>query len=595
MAQGEAVVDVVHLEGHQQEVWLHPTVQELISAEAKTLKQQLQKKRPSYLPPPGDPAIVLEEKWEQNLKKLRRDEQRFIRQSVADAIDSLKQGPKLALEIAEPDHFVARTKAGKYETYKAVFKEDTVAYRCVSVYAGKIYTEDVFEDKAKDNSTYHSKAVELSATAVWEAGRARGARKGPVLVVDASDMGNESREINHFQDFMDPGSSQRANVELVSVVDYREGGSRQGFCCPYVVVMTRCKVKKGDEALLDYGPNYFPNILTSLWTKIRRLEEGRDAQERKAALQRKALKRQVKRLERDNRALQKQLDSRADATKKEEVDEKTDLAGLQLGAPAALKHAATPCVGETESAAGAKQQGPPAKKQRTDQGHRQGLDAATLGQAQPAHRPPAAPRQQQAPMPGSGPGSVRQSPSPGMAAAPQPVQAPAFGAGAGARATTAAALHGQPRGRGLPSSGSSSSDASTDVRPAGAPATVVAAAKATPGMPEQVMMQQQQAPGAAASGAALGMQANLHITLGLQIGAMQQQPGGAVVHAAGMASMPAAPVPAPLPAPTPAAGAFGAGGMRSGVATGRPAAACGPPVANQKKVHDADVIVIDDD
>lgn len=42
---------------------------------------------------------------------------------------------------------------------------------------------------AAGNSVYHSKAVEVTVTKVWQAGRKPGIQEGPLLVIDASEMG----------------------------------------------------------------------------------------------------------------------------------------------------------------------------------------------------------------------------------------------------------------------------------------------------------------------------------------------------------------------------------------------------------------------
>lgn len=46
------------------------------------------------------------------------------------------------------------------------------------------------------------------------------------------------------------------------VIDYRPDS--KFFCHPFVVAVTLVKVKKGEEALLDYGSSYFPDLITSV-------------------------------------------------------------------------------------------------------------------------------------------------------------------------------------------------------------------------------------------------------------------------------------------------------------------------------------------
>jgi hypothetical protein len=119
-------------------------------------------------------------------------------------------------------------------------------------------------------------------------------------------------------------------------------------------------------------------------------------------------------------------------------------------------------------------------------------------------------------------------------------------------------------------------------------ATSAPAAAAMPSMQQLVQQQQQPVQGMGTAGAALGLQASVHITL--HTVAMQQQ--GAVVQAVEVASIP--------PAPRPVAPAAGLG-VATEIKPEHTGAAGGtgvsfrPAAANDRKVQEPEVIVIDDD
>ena len=83
-------------------------------------------------------------------------------------------------------------------------------YTAISAYAGRVATQEEHNMLADSNSLYFNMMIGLD-TATAKNGRV------VQLVVDATEMGNEMREINHYQDLSDLSNSLPKNVEFVLV------------------------------------------------------------------------------------------------------------------------------------------------------------------------------------------------------------------------------------------------------------------------------------------------------------------------------------------------------------------------------------------
>eukprot|EP01052_Picozoa_sp_SAG31_P024138 SAG31_NODE_2033_length_6618_cov_3.628624_8_plen_95_part_00 len=69
--------------------------------------------------------------------------------------------------------------------------------------------------------------------------------------VDAQHFGNEARFINDYHNV--PNAGGQANVEFTAANCVATGGY-------FVAVMTKKRVKKGQEFLVDYGEQYFSKL-----------------------------------------------------------------------------------------------------------------------------------------------------------------------------------------------------------------------------------------------------------------------------------------------------------------------------------------------
>ena len=170
------------------------------------------------------------------------------KEDAVDAIDNQHLGcPLLTLQDLPPDHHV-RTAIGGRPCVGVFARRDVVRRTVLGVYAGKWYTVEEFQAVERTHHpSYHRFVFEFKEA------------DGRSCYVDATEAGNITREMNHYEGVSPTGAP---NVQFVQVVDVRTG-------LPHVLVVALADIREGKEATLDYGPDYFPNLVSSLGLGLR--------------------------------------------------------------------------------------------------------------------------------------------------------------------------------------------------------------------------------------------------------------------------------------------------------------------------------------
>ncbi|GFH16901.1 hypothetical protein HaLaN_13421, partial [Haematococcus lacustris] len=113
-------------------------------------------------------------------------------------------------------------------------------------------TDDEFNALALGKCNYFKYSMQIGS---WG--------KDNLLVVDATELGNDMRELNHYQDLTRPRRSPTLNARYLEVRDNRKGRDE-----PYLVIITTCAVPQDTELLIDYGRDYFLQMMASLYAEL---------------------------------------------------------------------------------------------------------------------------------------------------------------------------------------------------------------------------------------------------------------------------------------------------------------------------------------
>ncbi|GFH08713.1 hypothetical protein HaLaN_03724, partial [Haematococcus lacustris] len=194
--------------------------------------------------------VILPERVEKLRDVSARDDaaRDALRKSVTQVIDDLLGGRPMSAEarpIKDDSHHVRRAKGLRLSTH---FE----AYQAVGVYTGKYWTDDEFNALALGKCNYFKYSMQISS---WG--------KDNLLVVDATELGNDMRELNHYQDLTRPRRSPTLNARYLEVRDNRKGRDE-----PYLVIITTCAVPQDTELLIDYGRDYFLQMMASLYAEL---------------------------------------------------------------------------------------------------------------------------------------------------------------------------------------------------------------------------------------------------------------------------------------------------------------------------------------
>ncbi|KAJ9519985.1 hypothetical protein QJQ45_014721, partial [Haematococcus lacustris] len=212
--------------------------------------------------------VILPERVEKLRDVSARDDaaRDALRKSVTQVIDDLLGGRPMSAEarpIKDDSHHVRRAKGLRLSTCGVFTKRHFEAYQAVGVYTGKYWTDDEFNALALGKCNYFKYSMQIGS---WG--------KDNLLVVDATELGNDMRELNHYQDLTRPRRSPTLNARYLGAwtshwpysAEVRD--NRKGRDEPYLVIITTCAVPQDTELLIDYGRDYFLQMMASLYAEL---------------------------------------------------------------------------------------------------------------------------------------------------------------------------------------------------------------------------------------------------------------------------------------------------------------------------------------